>query len=140
MNNINQVLEKMEDTELFSLALLAWGVPAQEDTLIEEAAELIKAIMKMRRHLKRSPPQVATYHAFEDRILSELADLQLLLNQIKDYYTGGNDAIFDEHYNASKAKLRDLLAASEPVNLILTVGPEPKDALVADRLEKKGTV
>ena len=140
MENINQVLEKMEETELLSLALLAWGVPAQEDTLIEEAAELIKAIMKMRRHLKRSPPQVATYHALEDRILAELADLQLLLNQLKSYYTGGFQDTFDEFYRDSKAKLRDLLADSEPVKLILSVGPEPKAALVAERLEKKGTV
>lgn len=103
-------------------------------------AELIKAIMKMRRHLKRRPRQVATYQAFEDRILSELADTQLLLKQIIDYYTGGNAAIFEEHYNNSVAKLRELLAASEPVSLILTVGPEPKGALIAERLEKKGTV
>lgn len=128
----------MEETELFSLALFAWGVPAQVDTLIEEKAELIKALMKMRRHLKRTPKQVATYHALEAAILEECADVKLLLNQIISYYTGGFPDTFNEYYRDSIAKLRALLGKSERVKVILNVGPEPKGALVADRLQDKG--
>ena len=101
-------------------------------------AELTKALMKMRRHLKRSPPQAATYQVLESHILEELGDTQLLINQIKSYYTGGFPEYFNEHYETSKSKLKDKLVLNERVKIILTVGPEPKGALVAERLEEKG--
>ena len=134
---IDHVLEQMEDDELFNLALFAWGVPAQVDTLIEEMAELIKALMKMRRHLKRYSLQAATYQAKENDILDECGDTQLLLNQIIGYYTGFSQEGFQEYYNASKDKLRAKLALNPAVQTLLLTGRDPKPALIEDRLTNK---
>ena len=134
---IDQVLEQMEDDELFNLALFAWGIPAQVDTLIEEMSELIKALMKMRRQLKRHSIQAATYQAKENDILEECGDTQLLLNQIVGYYTGFRPEIFAGYYQNSKEKLKEKLAINPAVQTLLITGRDPKPALIDDRLTKK---
>jgi hypothetical protein len=68
-------------------ALDLWGVSLQEDILIEESAELIKSILKMRRFkfkIKNEDEMVKIqeeYMKLTNNILEECADVFLMLHQ-----------------------------------------------------------
>ena len=56
----------------YETAIKTWGVDNQVDMLIEEAAEVIHAIQKLRRGL-----------VTEDSVCEELADLEIVLEQMR---------------------------------------------------------
>ena len=63
----------MTRTDILSQAVATYGAPAQIDMAVEEAAELIHALCKFKRH------------ASEDKIrdvLEEVADMRIMLDQM----------------------------------------------------------
>lgn len=74
--------ETEERQEILLDAVNTWGVHAQTDMMIEEAAELIKAIVKLRRagdDNERIRDALAG-------VLEEMADVQIMLDQMKLIY------------------------------------------------------
>jgi len=66
-----------EYKQLLQDAITKWGMPAQKLIWIEEMSELIKAIAKSDRAINPS---------FRDQIISELADVDICLDQMKEVY------------------------------------------------------
>jgi hypothetical protein len=64
-----------EPQELYHLALNQWGVSSQLDMVVEECAELIKAIQKVRRNREDWLP-----------IVEEAVDVGLMIEQLKVIY------------------------------------------------------
>ena len=62
----------MEEQEIYKKAVELWGKQFQTDMMIEEATELIKAILKNRRGKNT-----------DDDIISEMVDCQIMLNQMR---------------------------------------------------------
>lgn len=68
----------MNDKEsIYRAAISVWGKDAQENQAIEEMAELIQAINKMRR--QPSPDHL-------DNVDEEIADVEIMLDQLKLIY------------------------------------------------------
>jgi len=61
----------MNETELMKQAIHKWGRESQLDMVVEECAELIKAIQKYRRNNETNP------------IVEESVDVELMLEQLK---------------------------------------------------------
>lgn len=62
------------DINIYHQAVAKWGITLQYDLLVEECAELIKAILKFKRN-----PVIVT----SDAICEECADVLIMINQIK---------------------------------------------------------
>lgn len=78
-------------------ALDTWGIGVQEDIFIEEAAEAIQAISHFRRD-----------RCDMDTVCGELADLQVMLDQMKIVYGVDRfNAIFAKKIIALDAKLEN---------------------------------
>lgn len=60
------------EIELYKKAIKLWGIRSQTDMVIEECSELINILMKDRRG-----------KATLDEIISELVDVQIMLNQLR---------------------------------------------------------
>lgn len=61
-------------------ALLKWGESDEIDVAIEEMSELTKALIKFRR--SRFGPQ-AVQQALADSVREEIADVQIMINQMQ---------------------------------------------------------
>jgi NTP pyrophosphatase (non-canonical NTP hydrolase) len=68
------MIDEGKKFEVLKRAVLVWGDMLQTDILVEEMAELTKAIIKSRRHN-------AKYSTHD--IMEELADVQICLDQLK---------------------------------------------------------
>lgn len=66
--------------EVYETAIKKWGEDSQIDMIVEECAELIKAIQKMRRN--KSPEA-------HQAVLEELADVRIMVEQA--YYIFGRE-------------------------------------------------
>lgn len=58
-------------TAIYEASLAKWGVEGQYDQAIEECAELITALMHLRRQ-----------RLHEDEVIAEIADVSLMLGQL----------------------------------------------------------
>jgi NTP pyrophosphatase (non-canonical NTP hydrolase) len=67
-------MDASEEKKVFGDAMQMWGTHAQLHMVMEEAAELIKAVCKMER---ASSDQAEALHAFID----ELADVSIMISQ-----------------------------------------------------------
>jgi len=85
--------------EIYRATLAKWGAEAQYDQAIEECAELITAL----KHLKRGK-------ADEARVISELADVALMVGQLS-YMFG--PAKVEQAVETKLTKLAGLLADEE---------------------------
>lgn len=82
----------MNDKEsIYRAAISVWGKDAQENQAIEEMAELIQAINKMRR--QPSPEHL-------DSLKEELADVQIMLDQLRLIHRVSDDEL--QFYEAQK--------------------------------------
>lgn len=61
--------------ELYQEAIIKWGASSQLDMVVEECAELIKAIQKVRRNRENWLP-----------VIEEAVDVGLMLEQLKVIY------------------------------------------------------
>ena len=71
----------MERNQLFFI-INTYGTKVQEDIAIEELAELQKAILKHRRYGSKET---------EQGIIDEIADVEIMLEQLKIIYSCSND-------------------------------------------------
>ena len=62
----------MNEKEIYRDAVAKWGNRSQSDLMIEECSELTQAIIKYRRGI-----------GSVDSVVSEMADVQIMLNQMK---------------------------------------------------------
>ena len=76
----------MKKTELLKKAINTYGVQAQKDMMIEEMSELTKAILKERRALKDRNKKYIDLEVARGEIKEEIADVQIMLNQMKIIY------------------------------------------------------
>lgn len=80
----------MNKTELLKKAINTYGVQAQKDMMIEEMSELTKAILKERRALKDRNKKYIDLEVARVEIKEEIADVQIMLNQMKIIYGSTN--------------------------------------------------
>ncbi len=81
----------MEMIDIFDKTLKKWGIELQLNIAIEEAAEFIKAVLKMIRHKEFKPVVRQNSQTYEvtDRmfnLIDEIADLTIMIRQINRYY------------------------------------------------------
>ena len=81
-----KVLSKTEMDTLFHKTIEFWGFDIQSNTLIEELAELIKAMAKYKREECEKAPDEIKYN-----LLEEIADVHNMLYQMEVYF--GEDKI-----------------------------------------------
>ena len=62
----------MKENEIYEKAILLWGKRAQMNMMVEEAMELIQALMKYHR-----------CRVTDDDVINEMVDVQIMLNQMK---------------------------------------------------------
>lgn len=75
---------KVEIDSILRRAVKAYGANAQTDMCIEEMSELTKALLKMRR---AGYPKTGEYnHELHKAIIEEIADVQIMLEQMKIIY------------------------------------------------------
>ena len=70
--------------DIYERALARWGDEAQVRMTIEECAELIKVLVKLKRNTNGS--------TIED-VVDELADVQIMINQMKKLFGDVDKAI-----------------------------------------------
>lgn len=91
----------MNDLELYKQAVSRWGRQSQIDMMIEECAELTKALCKLKR--KHDPADTAS---LINDICEEIADVQIVAGQMRHIF--GYKEV-DEWYDVKLDRLRELL-------------------------------
>ncbi len=91
MDSTSTGLDNPRVLDLYTQAIETYTVPAQEDMVFEEAAELIISILKRRRAHRKG--NKALLPGLEDNIHEEIADVQVMLDQLKLIY--GNAPVLD---------------------------------------------
>lgn len=99
----------MEKKELYRKAISKWGMFFQKLVLIEEMAELTQALL----HENRNNKSISLRE-----IASEMADVEILLEQIKDGYshsikTNNFKDIFENEKEKKLLKLKQYLKDDE---------------------------
>lgn len=79
---------------IYKRAVEMWGTEAQSDVMVEECAELIFAIQKMKRS-GTSQQMVNRYN----NVCEEIADVRLMLNQMEYIY---NKDMINKYYKEKK--------------------------------------
>lgn len=76
-------MEKTERIELYNKAIEKWGFESQLDQLIEESAELIVSINKLKRsNLDLQHKKAEIF----DNFMEELCDTFMCIEQMQNYY------------------------------------------------------
>lgn len=78
-------MNEQEEKELYEKAINTWGLEKQSLMLIEEMAELTKAIIKCNR---TKPPYGSPSDFVQNynNLLEEIADVDIVLSQVKNAY------------------------------------------------------
>lgn len=80
-------MKKEQEREIEIAAINTYGIESQVDMMIEETSELTKALLKARRYKNAD----AKLERLFDNICEELADVEIMLDQMKILY--GKDAV-----------------------------------------------
>lgn len=86
-----------ERTKLYNKALQKWGFNAQSIMLMEECAELIQAVSKL--HRTGNP----------NAMYEEIADVQIMIEQIIEYYGEVAEDETVKHYEKKLKRLEEKL-------------------------------
>lgn len=89
----------MRNIELYQQAVDKWGILPQKMMVIEECSELIKAICKWYRG-----------QATDDDLISEMVDVQLMLNQLRVMVN--DESKWDRWWAYKMDRLKDMLGAN----------------------------
>ena len=89
---------QQQHRETLRAAINTFGIPRQEDVAIEEMSELTKAIIKNRRSRNK---------ANKDDIREEIADVFIMITQLKMIYGGNIDEIIDQKIERLQERLED---------------------------------
>jgi len=79
-------MSEEEETQLLARAIIEWGVHSQVDMVIEECAELIQAINKMKRMGGFDYPAEGAsvkYALTYTALCSEVADVKIMIKQLE---------------------------------------------------------
>ena len=87
----------MTRAEIFRETVKKWGVGLQFDTLIEEMAELTKAIIKYKRNSNAGS------------LLEEIADVEIMLEQIRSIFGAETNKVIDIHKADKLNRVENLL-------------------------------
>lgn len=96
-------MEKSERLKLYKKAIEKWGFESQLDQLIEESAELIVSINKLKR--SNLDLQDRKEEIFEN-FIEEICDTYMCIEQMRNYY--GED-IFQKKLNEKLLKFKKQL-------------------------------
>jgi len=96
---MDEILKKRE--KIFKKALQKWGFKAQSIILMEECAELIKAVSKMNR--TDNP----------DFMYEEIADVQIMIEQMIHYYGEEAEEKILKNYKNKIKRLEERLNESK---------------------------
>ena len=96
---MGEILKKRE--KIFKKALQKWGFKAQSIILMEECAELIKAVSKMNR--TDNP----------DFMYEEIADVQIMIEQMIHYYGEEAEEKILKNYKNKIKRLEERLNESK---------------------------
>lgn len=100
------MMQPDERNELYLQARLLWGDGAQLDMVVEECAELIQAVQKV----KRCGGAQALYDMVE-----EAADVEIMLEQLREMYDfGGDRNIFDAAKERKLNRLQGRIRKAKP--------------------------
>ena len=96
-------MEKSERLKLYNKAIEKWGFESQLDQLIEESAELIVSINKLKR--SNLDLQDRKKEIF-DNFLEELCDTYMCIEQMRNYY---GEEVFQNKLNEKLLKFKKQL-------------------------------
>lgn len=85
----------VEREQILQAAVQAWGEVAQTDMCIEEMSELTKALLKIRRLPADAMGSEEHCRRF-DAVREEIADVQIMLDQMRLYYGDTADVEADK--------------------------------------------
>lgn len=91
-------IKQRQRYETLRAAINTFGIPRQEDVAIEEMSELTKAIIKNRRSVTKS---------HKDDIREEIADVFIMITQLKMMYGENIDKIIDRKIERLQQRLED---------------------------------
>lgn len=77
-----QEMTQAREGAILEAAIDRYGLDAQIDMMIEEMSELAKALLKERRAV-HGPGGLDALKAWEEAIREEIADVQIMLNQMQ---------------------------------------------------------
>lgn len=77
------VHEQLERSQILQAAIKKWGKEIQIEIAIEEMAELIKALQKLKRNSQDSTQWMELIH----NVLEEIADVEIMIEQLKLIYS-----------------------------------------------------
>lgn len=95
----------MKKNEILSLALEVWGFDIQSLVLVEEMSELTKEIIKIQRNKYFKRPVDFT------KMILEMADTQLMLDQIKHSLNDEERDLFQKEYGAKLNRAKEWLTS-----------------------------
>lgn len=107
-------MNEEKESELYNKAITTWGIIPQELMMIEEASELIKAILKLQRFSNRKitlEDSIEEYQKELQRLrlnlVDEMVDTQIMLNQMKiiHNYKDDYDRIYQEKLERTAKRL-----------------------------------
>lgn len=96
--------DQMTKNEIYKVAIEKWGIPSQLEMMVEECAELIQALQKLKRVDASNEFLIdgATEH-----ICEEIADVEILIEQMREIFT---DKRIDYHKEQKLFRLRKLIS------------------------------
>ncbi len=89
-----------KDINIYEEAVNQWGLEPQLDMVVEECAELIQAISKVKRGKKNSL----------DNLLEEIGDVEIMLQQMRYYF---DEEKIDAWKEKKISKLKVMLSKSK---------------------------
>ena len=103
---------KVGDKMILTKAIQHYGKESQVDMCIEEMSELTKALLKERRCKNKDKETSAYYRKCVDDIIEEIADVQIMLDQMTIVFDNGGFAV--DRVRAMKVeRLKDRIAKDE---------------------------
>lgn len=94
----------MNDKEIIEMAISAYGKDAQVLMAIEEMSELTKALCKERRVRDNDDP--CTRQKILDNIAEEIADVQIMLNQLRMIFRLNTESIESDKIKRLEDRLK----------------------------------
>lgn len=76
---MSYISEQVKTNEILFAAIKKWGKQSQMEMAIEECAELIKAIQKLKRAGDENPREFEFIRA----VCDEIADVEIIMQQLK---------------------------------------------------------
>lgn len=107
------------NTEIFTKALVVYGGEAQMDMMIEEMAELTKALLKYRRWYRSNEkyPPSTVFEVVKDKakdVIEEMADVYIMLLQMVSLFDF--PGVFDEYVSKKIHRLSLVLDSEKSVD------------------------